>query len=554
MSFRMGVGEVRPELLLRPGAAERAVELSLGSARDVDMDTSVLLYVHGTVSSTPDQPAVIDGTRVWSYADLSLQVTRISTALKASGCGMGDVVAAVGRRSAETVAVFLALESLGAVYAPVAQDWPTQRVADVLALGGARFLLDYSEDESLGCCAAEAAVLTGVPRISPAAFGGQPSDEPRRTTGRHGLEPRYRIFTSGTTGRPKGVTVEHQGMMNHLWAKVDALSLTRHDAIAFTSPLSFVISVWQMLAPLLLGGTVVVARDFCLASPRRLLHFLEQSRVTAVELVPTLINWIVDQVERMEGPRLTNLRWLVSTGEELPAGLAERVGAALPGVRLLNAYGATETSDDVIHHEVSRADAQSRIPLGSPIANAQLYLLCRDDNSDEWRAAEPGEPGELFVGGAAVSHGYVGGAGSAEPAFFNDPFDAGSLTGRLYRTGDLAQFHHGAVHYLGRADRQVKISGVRIELDEIEVILDRHPSITRSAVTVVEVKGRQRLAAFFTTSQSVDTGELHKYLAVDLPPAAIPGYLVELENLPLSQNGKIDYKFLRKSVSSEDSI
>ncbi|MGW4256006.1 AMP-binding protein, partial [Streptomyces californicus] len=390
--------------------------------------------------------------------------------------------------------------------------------------------------------------VTVVGAPGPDAHGtGSPDADPYGSDGRdQSREPRYCIFTSGTTGRPKGAAVEHRGMVNHLWAKVSDLEFSAGDRLAFTAPLVFDISIWQMLTPLLVGGAVVVVRQEDLAFPRRVRTVLERTGVTVVELVPTVVGWLVGEAER-RAPVLPALRWLISTGEELRPELAARALAALPHARLLNAYGPTECSDDVTHHEVTAADTtRPRLPVGGPVDNARLYLLARDEDEGPWRAAEPGEAGDLFVGGVVVGLGYVNDPENNARAFFTDTVDPGSPTGRLYRTGDLARFEDGVVLYLGRVDRQVKVAGVRMELDEIEAVLLRHPAVDRAAVTVPVIDGHPVLAAHYTVRGPVTPEELRAHLAASLPEAMVPRRLTELDALPLTPNGKTDHRALRQ--------
>ncbi|MER7004150.1 amino acid adenylation domain-containing protein [Dactylosporangium sp. NPDC000555] len=542
-------------LPLRPGAAARSAELALRNPVRFDTATGVLQHVTRHARTHPDAPAVTDGDRVVGYDELAGRARGLAGALAAAGVRAGDLVAAAGPRSAETVVTFLALERLGAVYLPVDPQWPQRRTATVLAVSGARHLLDYADGTADTTAARAAAADSGA---AVHAFGdlnreGAPSEEPDRPAERdHGREPRYCIFTSGTTGRPKGALVEHQGMANHLWAKVHDLGLTAADRVAFTAPLVFDISIWQMLTPLAAGATVVVARDTDLAFPRRLTSLLDRAAVTVVELVPTMVGWVADDAERRGADSLSRLRWLISTGEELPVGLARRVLTVAPHVRLLNAYGPTECSDDVTHHEVRAADLDlPRLPVGAAVPNAVLYLLT-DDDGVGWRTAEPGETGQLFVGGVAVGLGYRNDPDTTAGAFFADPFDPHSPTGRLYRTGDAARLADGRVFYLGRIDRQVKVAGVRMELDEIEVVLRRHAAVDACAVTVVTTDGRPDLAAFVTLrTAGTDHTDLLKYLAEELPDAMVPRHLLVLDALPLTGNGKTDHRALAGLVTRE---
>jgi amino acid adenylation domain-containing protein len=324
----------------------------------------------------------------------------------------------------------------------------------------------------------------------------------------HSLDqPRYVLFTSGSTGRPKGAVVEHQGMINHLVAKVVDLDLTDADVIAQTAPLGFDISIWQMLCPLIIGGQVHVVGDEVGHDPVAFAQAVDTQRITVVELVPTMVRHLLDDLATHHdllrgasggtdsGASLAGLRWMLATGEELPTEVARRWLDAMPHARLLNAYGPTECSDDVTHHVVTHADlGLLRLPIGTPVINTQLYVLRSDDDDADaehgvWRACDLDETGELFVGGSGVGRGYLGDEERTRAAFFQDPF-AETLTGRLYRTGDAVRLlPQGVLQYLGRVDRQVKISGVRMELGEIEAVLQRHPSVGAVAVVVHEFAG-----------------------------------------------------------------
>lgn len=537
-------------LPLGAGAAEDAAAFALGGVLEADTDSGVLTYVEAVADRAPALPAVVDGATVLTYHDLLVRVGQIRDALWAAGCRGPAVVAAAGCRNADSVALFLALESTGSVYVPLARDWPSARARDVLELSGARAVVHYCDDEDEPCAPARAAARAGLALITLPAPGAACSGPPAEPVRSRATEARYCLFTSGTTGRPKGVVVEHRGMMNHLWATARVLGLAEGDRVAFTAPLGFVVSVWQMLAPLLVGATVAVVRDDRMVSPRRLVSALEAVGAHVVELVPTVVAWLADRAERGPEPCLPQLRWLVSTGEVLPSQLAARVRSSLGHVRLLNAYGSTECSDDVTHYEVTRAGGRERLPVGTAVPNVRLYLLEHDERARVWRAVRPGQVGELFVGGLAVCQGYAKGSRSGEPAVFVDAIDPASPTGRLYRTGDLARVADGVVHYAGRADRQVKIAGVRMELDEIEATLRAHPVVAQAAVITVTAGERRRLAAFFVARDALSAGELTAWLAGLLPAAMVPDHLVAVEALPLSANGKTDYRELGRRLAT----
>jgi D-alanine--poly(phosphoribitol) ligase subunit 1 len=526
--------------------AELAVARSLTRPHDVDVAGTVVNHVMRHAATSPDTAAVTAGAVRVSYRELGDRVAAVRRHLVAEGCGPGDVVAALGRRGVETVVLFLALESIGAVYVPADPGWPLPRLRSVIGRSGAGWLVAYGVGEPAG----PSGEL--LDRLRPAALlvldetwsGRAPDGElrPRRVPGG---ELRYLIYTSGTTGVPKGAGVTHHGMMNHLWSKVVDLELTGRDVVAFTAPLVFDIAIWQMLAPLLTGGTVAVLTDDEMAFPRPLCRAIRHTGTTVAEFVPAVVGWLVDGVRTGGAP--PDLRWLISTGEELPPSLAERAMAALPGTRLLNAYGPTECSDDVTHHVIGPDNVmQARLPVGGPVINAALYVLVPD--GDRWRAAAEGEAGELFVGGLPVGTGYPDDPEATRAAFFRDVLAPDSPTGRLYRTGDAARIVDGLVYCLGRLDRQVKVAGVRIELGEIESVVNRHPTVSRCAVVVEAHGGHPELVAYCVTAGvPLDAAALARHAGERLPAAMIPRQWNAVDVLPLTPNGKIDYKALRRA-------
>ncbi|PKK14866.1 amino acid adenylation domain-containing protein [Thermomonospora sp. CIF 1] len=475
------------ELPMRPGQPERARELAVRHAmtrtRELDIADPVITRVERWAAER-DRPAVADERRRLTYGELAEEARRLAALLEEAGVRPGEVVGVGGRRSATVVAAFLAIELLGALYVPADATWPAARVRDVLSQAGAVALLDVDEGERSpalleGAAQAGCPVLRALEASDFEPWAGKPR--------LHSLDqPRYVLFTSGSTGRPKGAVVEHRGMLNHLWAKVIDLEMTDADVLAQTAPLGFDISVWQMLCPLLLGGRVEVIGDEVGHDPVALARTVDERGITIVELVPTMVRHLLDDLAGAPAGTLGGLRWMIATGEELPTELARRWLETMPQARLLNAYGPTECSDDVTHHTVTHADLElRRLPIGTPIVNADLYVLRQEDDGT-WAACEMGEVGELFVGGLCVGRGYLGDPDRTRAAFFRDPI-ADTPSGRLYKTGDAVRLlPTGTLQYLGRVDRQVKIAGVRMELGEIEAVLQRHPAVAAAAVVVHE--------------------------------------------------------------------
>ncbi|TCR16061.1 amino acid adenylation domain-containing protein [Streptomyces sp. BK205] len=485
-----------------------------------------------------------------TYGRLHDLTGRLISLLTGHGCGPGGRVAVAGTRSADTVAAFLALERIGAVYVPVDTGWPEQRLRQVLGQTDCSFVLltageGGADAGGLNSALALAAAGSGAKLLTTADAARQkPAWE--REPERQGAdrEPRYIVHTSGSTGRPKGAIVEHGAMVNHLWHMVEALGIRRDDVVAFSAPPVHVVAIWQMLAPLLAGATVAVVPQGAESFPRPLLRALRQDRVTVLQLVPTMMNLVADELSRYDPATwLPGLRWLISTGEELSPLLAGRILELLPDTRLMNAYGMSECSDDVAQHVVRAEDLRSpRLPVGLPITNAVLHVLVEDGLA--WRPAHHGETGELFVGGLPVGAGYAGAAQGQSAAFFHDTIDPDSPNRRLYRTGDLVRIENGLLYCLGRTDRQIKIRGVRVELDEVERALEQHPDVSQCAVTADAARAVVELTAHVVVDGGTTVQELYAFLQERLPKTMLPQHWENVMSLPVTRSGKVDYRAL----------
>ncbi|MFI1259252.1 AMP-binding protein [Streptomyces netropsis] len=527
--------------------ARKAAARALRDPWAAPIRETVVGAVADRATAAPDAIAIVDASGALPYRQLVAQVTAVTGWLLGRGCRPGDVVGVLGPRAAESVLVYLALENIGAVYLPIDPDWPSSRTRLVMHRSGVRHVVDHRRHPGpdrpvTNMPQPVVHVLSNLPS-PPASVFRSVRPVRRSCEDAAGAELRCVLHTSGSTGEPKGVLLEHRGVVGHLWAKVRELELTAADTVAFTAPPGFVVSLFQMLAALVVGGTVAILDSGSVAFPRRLLAQVHARSVSVLELVPTLIDRVAADIESgTSAATLPCLRWIVSTGEELHPRIAQRILHALPHVRLLNSYGLTETSDDVAHMRVHNPPgSQHRLALGHPIANASLYVLVQHEAV--WRAAADNEPGELFVGGGPVCRGYLDDDATAA-AFFQDVFDPLSPTGRLYRTGDRARVHAGQLHYLGRHDRQVQIAGVRTEPVEIEIVLDRHPDIHRSTVASTSGTPAALVAFYIPVSTPPTSASLAAYARAALPQALVPHLWVPVATFPTNSNGKIDHRAL----------
>ena len=298
----------------------------------------------------------------------------------------------------------------------------------------------------------------------------------------------YLYFTSGSTGEPKGALCEHAGMLNHLYAKIHDLGLREGAVVAQTAPQCFDISLWQLVAGLLVGGRTVLIDQEAILDVDRFLDTLVDHRVEILQVVPSYLDVVLSRLEA-EPRDLPDLRCVSVTGEALPRDLVRRWFGARPGIPLVNAYGLTETSDDTNHEVMWHDPDDDRVPLGRPIANVHVYVV-----DEQLRPVPLGAPGEIVFSGVCVGRGYVNDPDRTAAAFLDDPLRPGE---RLYRSGDVGRWRpDGKLEFLGRRDAQVKVRGFRVELGEVETALARLPGVRQAAVVVDESAGSARLVAF----------------------------------------------------------
>ncbi|MGD0559704.1 MAG: amino acid adenylation domain-containing protein [Streptosporangiaceae bacterium] len=486
----------------------------------------------------PDAVAVCDGGLALTYRELERRAARVAGLLVSAGAGPDRVVAVVMDRCAGLVTALLGIQQAGAVYLPADPGYPAARIEFMLADAGAVLAVTDAASAAL--------VPDGVPVLilDP---DGQPLEPAAMAAPAGPGDLGYVIYTSGSTGTPKPVAVRGSGMVNHLLAKVGCLELSAGDCVAVNAPVTFDISVWQMLAALITGGRVQVIPPADAADPARLVPAVAAGRTTVLEIVPSLLSAILDTWDTAGQPAaLPGLRRLVVTGEALPAGLCARWLARYPRIPVVNAYGPAECSDDITHAIITSPPPGPAAPIGIPVANTRIYIL------DAWLRPVPARViGELYAAGTGLARGYLGRAGLTGERFIACPY--GGPGERMYRTGDLARWTvngegeagGGQLVFAGRADEQVKIRGSRIEPGEVEAVLASCPGVGQAAVIVREdTPGDQRLTAYIAPADGVGEETLadavRQHAAARLPGYMIPAAVTVLDALPLTPNGKLD--------------
>ncbi len=472
--------------------------------------------------------------------DLQARASRLARHLLEQGVGPERVVAIALPRTADLVVAVLAVLQTGAAYLPLDPAQPAERL-DFMIRDAAPTVLLTTSDVAAPLFAGEPAGLCTVTLDAHdvALALGNLSDTPVRDSERCGVlsehHPAYVIYTSGSTGRPKGVVVTHGALANLLTDYVAVLGLTAADRALAVTTFGFDIAMTELLAPLLAGGTVVLADDATTHDPLLLSSALDELAITVMQATPAHWRALVDAAPA----RLRGLR-AATGGEALPSSLAEALLDA--GACVMNFYGPTETT---IWSSVAMVDG-SRVgtpAIGRPLAGNVLNVL-----DAALRRLPTGVAGELYIGGAGVARGYLNRSGLTAERFIADPY--GAPGARMYRTGDLCRWgRDGQLEYLGRTDHQIKLNGYRIELAEIESVLTEHPAVTLAAVKpgfgAQDRSTATHLSAFVAAPDGgVGVGDLTEHLRSRLPAYMVPSVITILGALPLNASGKIDRRAL----------
>ena len=487
------------------------------------------------VRAHPDAVAAIRGDSQWTYAELNARANRLGRALLARGLRREGVVAVVTERNLDWMAAVLAIFKAGGVYLPIEPHFPADRIAVTLSRAGCELVL--TEPGSTATLGPALDSLSGVRTLFvETAYQENHADTDLGTD----VAPdqlAYIYFTSGSTGEPKGAMCEHAGLLNHLWAKIHDLEIGEGRVVAQTAPQCFDISLWQLVSPLLAGGRTLLVEQEVILDVGRFVETIADGRVGVLQVVPSYLEVVLSYLDTHPW-ELPDLRYVSVTGEALKAELAQRWFAAKPGIKLVNAYGLTETSDDTNHEVMDRAPVGERIPLGRPVGNVRIYVV------DEHLSVVPlGATGLIAFSGVCVGRGYINDPERTRLAYLADPHREGQ---RLYLGGDYGRWQpDGKLEFLGRRDSQVKISGFRIEIGEIENTLLRVPDVRDGAVVVAGRAGQgQRLVAFYSGPRALPPVVLRDRLAESLPQYMVPAAFHWRESLPLTANSKIDAKAL----------
>lgn len=503
--------------------------------------TTLSALVADQARKTPDAPALADARWQFSYREMRQQVVALAQLLRQRGVKPGDSVAVALPRSVFLTLALHGIVEAGAAWLPLDTGYPDDRLR--MMLEDARpSLLITSEDQL-----ARFSDIPGLESLcyqQPLAAGDDAPlalSKPDHTA--------YIIFTSGSTGRPKGVMVGQTAIVNRLLWMQDRYPLSAQDVVAQKTPCSFDVSVWEFWWPFIAGAQLVMAEPEAHRDPQAMQQFFARYGVTTTHFVPSMLAAFVASLDADSVAACRTLRRVFCSGEALPTELC-REWERLTGAPLHNLYGPTEAAVDVSWYPACGSELAavtgSSVPIGWPVWNTGLRIL-----DAAMRPVPPGVAGDLYLTGIQLAQGYLGRPDLTASRFIADPFAPGE---RMYRTGDVARWlTNGAVEYLGRSDDQLKIRGQRIELGEIDRVMSALPDVAQAVShacvfnQAAATGGDARQLVGYLVSDSglpLDTAALKARLAEQLPPHMVPVVLMQLADLPLSANGKLDRKAL----------
>ena len=502
------------------------------TATDYPEDATLVSLFEQQVDTTPDLIAVEYGSQRLSYRQLDERANQLAHELINSGVRCDDVIGVYMERSLEMVVALYGIQKAGAAYTPLDPEYPAQRLANMLEDSGTTTIVCQTDHAPEGFGG-------NVIELDNAGLSGSrhPTTRPKISLTAHNLA--YVIFTSGSTGRPKGVMNEHYGIVNRLLWMQNEYGLTAKDRVLQKTAFSFDVSVWEFFWPLISGARLVMAKPGGHKDPAYLADIIENRSITTMHFVPSMLQAFVLGTET---GRCKNLKRVMCSGEALPLELTQAFYNKF-AAELHNLYGPTEAAVDVTYWPVPRNNPTQRVPIGTPVANTQIYIT---DKAGQ--LAPVGVPGELLIAGRQVARGYINRDELTAERFISDSFNDDPAA-RAYRTGDLARYlANGDIEYLGRIDAQVKLRGFRIELGEIDAALANIDDVRFSTTLVrATASGNERLVSYVgTVIATADediaavTQKLRDALQTELPEYMVPTSIVFIDELPLTPNGKLD--------------
>lgn len=500
-------------------------------------DLCIHELVEAQVLRTPNSSAVEYGGSRLTYRELNQRANQLAHFLQKRGIGPEAKVGVCLRRSLELPVALLAVLKAGAACVPLDPAYPKERLTYML------------EDSQISLVLTQPGLFAKVADFNAEVINLETDSklfsEESCENVCSGVNPSnlaYVIYTSGTTGKPRGVMLEHRGLVNHNFAAIKLYGLGPQDRVLQFSSISFDIAIEEIFPTWISGGTLVLKTADADLAANEFLSWIRQRKITVLDLPTAYWHELVRQLSDLRQPLPETLRLVIVGGEKASAiALSDWRKVAGTKVRWVNTYGPTEASVIATSYEPG-FEYPTQLPIGQPIANTQIYIL-----DSHLQRVPVGVRGELYIGGSGLARGYLNRPDLTAAKFIANPFREGGSS-RLYKTGDMARYApDGNIEFLGRSDDQIKIRGFRVELDEIETVLNQHPAIEQAVVTTRENDlGENSLVAYLVPTKTANLlwTEVMRFLEARLPEYMLPSSLVMVETIPLTPNGKLDRRAL----------
>jgi amino acid adenylation domain-containing protein len=499
--------------------------------------TTITGAISGVAAQQPQSIALVHDEQSYTYKQLECYSAQIAAQLLAEDVQAGESVALCVDRSIHAVAAMLGVFKAGAVFVPLDPSFPEDRLSYMVEDAGIRTVLcapHYQQKFNFGNLSVLTLAALPLEVIQTSSILRTPEAEDRA----------YIMYTSGSTGKPKGVPISHRALMNYCIADAQVYELQPDDRTLQFSTLSFDIAIEEIFPPLLVGSTVVMRPSERSTAQIELSDIVETFGITALHMATGYWHEWVDLMNAANVRVPATIRLMVVTGEKVsPEHYHRWQSLTDQPVLWANAYGPTEATVTATVFIPPEGWQGKALPIGKPLLNYTAYIL-----NDKKELVEPGETGELFIGGPSLAEGYLNRPDLTANAFFPDPFSA-EPDAQMYRTGDLARWmDDGNIDYAGRIDHQIKVGSYRIEPGEIENAINEHDDVKEVIVTADEIAGKKMLLAYVASDNAdLSAADISNYLKASLPIYMVPARYVLLQNLPKTLNGKIDRKALPDS-------
>jgi amino acid adenylation domain-containing protein/non-ribosomal peptide synthase protein (TIGR01720 family) len=476
------------------------------------------------------------------YKELNRKADQLALLLRAKGAGRGSLVGISLAPSFELIAGILAILKAGAGYLPIDYDYPLERIRHMLEDSGTQLLLASRDLVNITKAAVNREITDPADEVA-GEFeydAASTNPEPRNLP----TDVAYVIYTSGTTGKPKGAVIEHKNVVSLMFNDRFRFDFNSSDVWTMFHSFCFDFSVWEMYGALLYGGQLVMIPRPITREPGKYLDILKENRVTVLNQTPSAFYNLIDKELKQKNKEL-KLRYIIFGGEALKPIKLKEWHTRYPDVKLINMFGITETTVHVTFKEITEKEIETNLNnIGKPLPVVTSYIV---DRNIKLRPA--GLSGEILVGGEGVGRGYLNRPELTAERFINNPYKPEE---RLYRSGDAGRFlENGEIEYFGRIDLQVQIRGYRIELGEIEYQLLKYSQIKEAAVKAIDDhEGEKSLCAYIVSNSDINISQLREYLTGTLPSYMVPSLFVRLDKIPLTVNGKVNYKALPKPAES----